>query len=365
MHDKKSPIDLINDLSELFKKTASILQDNHFDYLAISKREQTVNKLKRSDFAKIRKIYLGDHLRHCKPLDARRQFDLLPPDFFQNHRLELPAGSVLLLTNNDIAKELHGYLDYYHQNPDLLFVVWDWDSQHWIKMSSILAISCDFYVPSTSENIYLLSHFNPFQIGPVFAGVHQWSRQFMAEHWHELLGPRRDDPLGVHAFYGDYQRRNRSVATLNKFFASINFGTNEYKSRSDLENLREWAGHKTHWIAPVMGGVPIRVYNALIVGGVPILPSFYRNMPEVNALGDIPLYYDVADMLDPIALNMEAVAKFDTSGVSGLIERVAIALSRHHIDRHCENLLVELESRISNTLNDDHSFLGGYHGMRL
>lgn len=363
MTTAKNPVELINALADLNKGIHEILQDAYFDSLAMLKRSQIEKKAASGLFGKVGKVYLGEHLKKCQPLAAGREFIPLPPDFLTDPDLHFPPGSLLFLTNNDVGRNLPVYMEFYNRNPEVLFVIWDWDSQHWIQMSAMLAMNCDFYISGTSENAFLLSHFNPCVIGPVFIGVHQWTRKFVADHFSVLLEARSNEPLGPHAFYGNYQRRNRALATVTKTFPTVGFASNDYKHKSDLDNFREWAAHKTHWIAPVLGGVPIRVYNALMVGGIPIVPSFYRNLPEVALLGDIPLYYEVADLIDPRAINDQAVASFDAAGQSGLIQRVAEALDKHHIDNRCEQVFLAVEQFIAAIASGDRSYQGGYLGL--
>lgn len=359
----KTPIELINALADLSKGIHEILQDGFFDSFALMKRGQMEKKVAGGLFGKVGRVYLGEHLKKSQPLAEGREFMTLPVDFLTQPGFSLPPASTLFLTNNDVGKSLPAYMEFYNQNPEVLFVIWDWDSQHWIQMSAMLAMNCDFYISASSENTFLLSHFNPCVIGPVFAGAYQWSRRFIAENFACLLEPRKDEPLGPHAFYGNYQRRNRAIATVTKVYPSVGFSANEYRNKTDLDNFREWAGHKTHWIAPVLGGVPIRVYNALAVGGIPIVPSFYRNMPEVALLGDIPFYYEVSDLIDPRTINEQAVAKFDGEGESGLIRRVSLALDKHHIDNRCEQILVAVERFLAGIAAGDRSYRDGYLGF--
>lgn len=365
MNTSKNPHELITELAALNKGIHEILQNSYFDSFALLKRGQVEKKIASGLFGNLKRIYLGEHLKRCQPLVEGREYVPLPADFLTSPDLKFPAGSMLFLTNNDVGTDLSRYMDFYNRNPDVLAVIWDWDSQHWIQMSAMLAMSCDFYIPASSENVFQLSHFNPCTIGPVFVGVHQWSRRFVVDNFDTLLAPRSDEPFGPHAFYGSYERRNRAVVTVGNTFPSVGFVTNDYKGRSDLDNLREWSAHKTHWIAPVLGGVPIRVYNALMAGGIPIVPSFYRALPEVALLGDVPLYYEVSDLISPREVNAQAVAKFDAAGESGLIQRIASALDRHHVDSRCEQILATLERFIAAIASGDRNFEAGYLGLKV
>lgn len=365
MSTANNPLELINALAELNKGMHGILQDAYFDSLAMLKRAQLGKKLEGGLFDRVTHVYVGEHLKHALPVNSDRRYTHLAPGFLTDSDLRLQPGSAVLLTNNDIGRNLPQFVEWYNRSPDLLFIVWDWDAQHWLQMSAIVAMNADIYVSAASDNTFLLSHFNPCVIGPIFVGIHQWSRRFVVDNFQVLLEPRCNEPFGPHVPYGNFPRRNRAVATVTKTFPSVHFTDNQYKARSELENLREWAAHKSHWIAPVLGGVPIRVFNALMVGGIPIVPSFYRNLPEVALLEDIPVYYEVGDLLDPRAVNAQAVAKFDAAGESGLIGRVARALDRHHVDARCEQILTGTEGLIAAIRSGDRSYGAGYVSTRF
>jgi hypothetical protein len=355
--------ELIDKLAGLAQQVNTLLQDSFFDNWALRKQIQMERKLASMRFERAEHVFLGSHLATARPI-AARHYHHLPADFLDSPPQQIPPNSVFLLLNNDIAPRLAQYLAYVQAHPEALFVAWDWDSQHWIQMSAILAMNSDFYVPGTSENVSLLAQFSPHILGPVFVGVHQWTRRFLAEQMPLLLEPRLDTPLGQHARYPQYPRRNRAIATVSPTYPTVGFADNTYKQRSELDNLAEWARHKTHWIMPVMAGVPIRVFNALAAGGIPILPSFYRNLPEIAVLGDTPLYYEVGDLIEARRINEAAVARFDAAGESGLLARVADAMQHHHVDLRCEQILGALERAVDRNRRHDRSHDEGYLGTR-
>lgn len=353
--------DLVDKLAGQVADMHEALQDPLFDSLAYGQHERMLAKLRGADFAASRQVFVGAHLRHARPAQPGRRYIALPENFLESPPTDIPAGSVFLLLNNDIGKDLARYIAFYEAHPQVLFVVWDWDSQHWIKMSALLAMHCDFYVSASSDNGFLLSHFNPHVLGPVFAGVHQWSRAFLLEHFHLLTAPRAETPFGPHVHYAKYPKRSRTVAALARHFDSVHFADNQYKAKTDEDNLKEWAAYKSHWIVPVLGGVPIRVYNALITGGIPILPSFYRNVPEVAGLGSTPLFYEVHDVLEPHALHAEANRRFESDGGGGLIDRVSTALATQHVDTRCERILQLLHDSVEGLLAGRAAQLPGHY----
>jgi hypothetical protein len=213
-------------------------------------------------------------------------------------------------------------------------------------MSCNLAVYCDFYIPVSSENTYTISHFNPFILGPIFVGVNQWSRQFISENFGSLLLDRLNEPSDPHVFYEAYPRRNRAIATLNQKFSGVSFSDNSYKLTSDIENLNAWSRHKAHWIVPVLSGMPIRVFNCLCTGGIPIVPSFYKVMYESTDLPQDVFYYDVLDLIEPNKLQQIANNYFDRHGTAGLIQRIGNFQFKYHIDIRCESILKLVHSKI-------------------
>jgi len=363
MSEANKSIEIINAIAGHLTAAHQALQDPFLDSLAYTAEVKLKDKLQRLQGVMTGEVFLGAHLKNASPLGSNRKYTALAEDFLEQESVRFPAGSIIFLTNNDIGKNLPRYLELYASSTDSLCIVWDWDSQHWLQMSGILAVSTDYYVSASSENTFVLSHFSPAIIGPVFVGAHQWSKKFILENMATLLGARANTPLGPHGFYEKYAKRNRAIAAVGQHFDSVGFVGNDYKGRTDVENLSQWAGHKTHWIAPVLGGVPIRVYNALITGGIPIVPSFYRNLPEIHAMGDIPVFYETSDLIDPVSINAVAVAKFDHQGESGLLTRIANAIEHHHVDLHCERILRAIEQSAKRTTQADRHYGGGYLGF--
>lgn len=326
-------------VSGLHQDLHGLLGDRAFDELALEKLIALRRKLDRLDLGVSGAVCLGHNLRHAVPVEGRRHYVHLASDFLNADRDPVPPGSVVLLLNNDIGRSLPAWMEWSARRSDCLHVVWDWDSQHWLQMSCTLAAASDFYIPSTSENVYTLSHFTPNLLGPAFAAVNQWPRQFVVDHMELLLAERRDEPFGPHVRYERFARRNRAITTLGQRLPGISFADNGYQRKSDLDNLQEWARYKTHWIIPVLGGVPIRVYNALLTGGIALLPSHVRAMPETMLVGTDAEFYDVIDLVEPATVQRRAVERFDGEGRVGTAQRIGRALERHHIDTRCEQVL--------------------------
>ena len=361
MHITDSVLQLIEKLASLKKETHDSLQSIDVDSILYNKFMLLQEKLSQGQFRNIETIYFGKDLKNAKPTVKNYQIKQLSEDFLTNEKFTPIDESIFILTNNDIGSALHQYINFRENNKKSIFIIWDWDSQHWTYMSCMLCIESDFYISGGSENTYFLSHFSPNVLGPVFGGVYQWSREFLTQNIQVFFQDRRNEPLGVHYFYPNYPQRNRAIASVNKTYPTVRFGDNSYKQRSDLENLIEWANHKTHWIMPVMGGMPLRGYNAILTGGIPILPSYLKNFPEIQIMGDTPLFYEVADLIDPVYLQENAIRKFDSLGVSGLTRRIMEGMYHQHIDSRCDRILSLVDNAILRIKNADRSYTDGYY----
>jgi len=338
---------VIKNIAENQKQLHTMLGSESLDHLVIKKYLETRKKIQHSKFNLDTKIYFGHHLKHLKIAQNSSYHYVLEEDFL-NHPIEtLPNNCIYILLNNDIGVHLENYKRLFENKQCSLFVIWDWDSQHWVEMSCTLAVYCDFYIPVASENTYTISHFNPFMLGPIFVGANQWSNQFILDNYVTLLQNRKNEPYGPHVFYAAYPRRNRAITTLNQKFPGIKFADNSYKLSSDIENLDEWSQHKTHWIIPVLSGMPIRVFNCLITGGIPLVPSFYKVIFESTDLPKDIFFYDVIDLVEPKKLQNQANQYFDNQGTSGLIERIGSYLNKYHVDARCENILKIMNDKIN------------------
>jgi hypothetical protein len=243
-------------------------------------------------------------------------------------------GAVVILNNNDVARLGHGpvWSDFQALHPKTLFIVWDWDNHHWLEHSVFCAAYSDLYVPAHHENLYLLSRYNWSIAGPVYAACVQWPRRFLAEQTGFLLSaPRAEAPLGRHVLYPSFTFRNSVVNTLSSHYPSIGFTTQNYHFRSPEDRLREWTAHKVHWIMPVLNDVPIRIFDALITGGIPIVPASLQMLGPFNAFPrDYLVFFRPESVFQPEALVAKALELFNRGGVDKLLERHRFALDHHH-----------------------------------
>ncbi len=325
-------------------------QSEAFFHLAVAKDIRI--KTLREHFARtgLRKIYLSANLAGFESSIEGVEIGTLEKDFFQESdsarrlakKVQL-GGCVVIVNNNDAgtADSREAYARFFGECEATCFVVWDWDNHHWLDLSPFLAAHSDVYAPAHHENLYLLSRYNWRIVGPVYSSSVQWPRKYLEEQLQGMLEMERSDaPLGMHIPYSPFSFRLQMITTLNQFYPSIGFSSHSFHGRSSADRLKEWCSHKTHWIAPVLNDVPIRIFDALVTGGIPIVPESLRFLPPVNAIPrNFIAFYSATDIVQPQDCVARANGLFDAGGRDGMVARHQLALQHYHGDASIRQML--------------------------
>ena len=261
------------------------------------------------------------------------------PERFEN--------SVVLLSNDDFSdkKLVVKYIKLFLNSPSSIFVIWDFDNHHWVQLSSMLAAFSDFYVPAHADNLAILSRLNNSMAGPVTAGVIQWSREFLNSNTDIITDSQRSDqPLGKHVGWRQFPHRTNTLNSLNKKFSQVKAVDASYFGREDKDRLKEWSGHKAHWIVPVLNDIPIRIFDALITGGIPIVPRSLKYHKDICDLHDHIFFYDYEDIENSQTITESANRYFDQRGMDGILMRHSLAINSHHVDNRLEKIISDLAS---------------------
>lgn len=331
----------------MMEQTVQLYQHDAFFHLALAKNRR--RKHLQEVFADVRpeKVWISNNLRHLAPRGTGLPCDYLERGYFSPERAATASGqlarSIVIVNNNDLHQggDPAGFVAVFNACPETIFIVWDWDNHHWLGLSVPLAVHSDLYAPTHHENHFLLSRYAVNITDSVAAGVAQWTAPFLEQHRSELVSAERSNqPLGRHIPYGPFQYRNRVVATLSPHFASVGFSSHQFHEMTELQKMQEWAAHKSHWIVPVLNDIPIRVFDALATGGIPLIPDTLRFTHWLaDAHRDDVLYYAADDIVQPAALVQRACELFDRHGERGIIRRHEYAMDRHHGDVRLASML--------------------------
>lgn len=339
-------VSFVNDANNLANQIAqtiagtSALSQNDVLYNMVRKKNQRNRYLKenlKKNFSG--NVYLTDHIFHAvryKPPGADIQFFNMQsaPKVFEN--------SIVILSNNNVMvnNELSALIELYLRSPTSVFVIWDFDNHHWFALSGMLASICDLYVPTHADNLEALSRYNNIMAGPVTSGVIQWTREYLREHFHIIKNTvRSNEPLGHHIEYPQFPIRQKTVKTLHKNLSQVKLVDGSYHGRDMLERFTEWCSHKAHWIVPVLNDAPIRIFDALATGGIPIIPRSLKYHKDVVDNWNHILFYDYEDVQNPSILTEKANNLFDERGISGILDRHEKVYYNYHVDNRVETIL--------------------------
>lgn len=289
------------------------------------------------------KIYLTDHIFHAVrhiPKNSQIEF------FNMQTAPEKIENSIVILSNNNVMVDnsLNKFITMYLKSPSSIFAIWDFDNHHWFSLSGMLAAVSDLYVPAHADNLEPLSRYNNIMAGPVTAGVIQWSKEFLKENFDIITKTNRsNDPLGTHIEYPQFPLRMKNLKILNKTLPNVKLVDGSYHNREMLDRFTEWCSHKSHWIVPVLNDAPIRMFDALITGGIPIVPRSLKYHRDVIDLWDHIVFYDYEDVQSPWEVTNKANQLFDSRGEQGVLDRHRLICYNHHVDNRVETILKAIE----------------------
>jgi hypothetical protein len=331
-------------------KLVEFTQAESFFHLAIEKKARVARLIEYFTGRDVKKVYLSANLAGFDCQVPGFKVDFLEKDFFlesdparREWKKICLEGAIVIVNNNDIGfpAGMPLFADFYNHCDRTIFIAWDWDNHHWLDLSTFLAAHSDLYVPAHYENLYLLSRYNWLICGPVHCATVQWSRKFLTDYLSEMLhAERSSEPLGKHIPYILFSFRLKVIKTLNQFYPAIGFSDRNFHIRSPESRIKEWCSYKTHWIVPVLNDFPIRICDAMVTGGIPIVPESLRFLSPINAIcPDYIAFYSPSDIVNPEKLVARANAIFDKGGSEQLIKRHRHALDCHHGETRVHQML--------------------------
>ena len=238
---------------------------------------------------------------------------------------------IIHLTNNHATKLDREVFLKLATSEDSIVLGRDFDNHHWVFGSKILILLSDVYAPAHPCDRCLSSKYGILHLDGIPTGVTQWTNEFIQAKISGLTTLREPGPLGHHYFYPNFELRNAIVSHLAKFFDTVKLHQNAFHKLIDDDRWTEWTRYKTHWIIPVGNDLPIRFFDALVSGGIPIVWEEIAHY--IEALG-IPkafyVTYSAEEIFHPIRIVQRAVKIFDDYGASGIVARALYTLENFH-----------------------------------
>lgn len=243
-------------------------------------------------------------------------------------------------------------------------VIWLIDHHHEFEQSLRLAFEFDYYVHAHPTRVDYLHSVARNCLGLLPCCFGQWApleiNQFAAEY---MGGPRVDALYGGFRGYNDAFSREAFLRTAieripgNNLFIIPYDEPNEshrYFSKSGEEQFQEWCRHKTSAVLAVNEDVPIRLFDALATGQIPIVSDDVQSLemvvPPADQLALPVLRYRAGDVDDLERVHREAVHLFDADGEAGAWRRHRYAVAQHSYVARLRTLAEMLEVKIRGSL---------------
>ncbi|KAF0166946.1 MAG: hypothetical protein FD157_108 [Rhodocyclaceae bacterium] len=277
------------------------------------------------------------------PSDLDQELEQWSPEPFRHYASENQAEGPRIVIVQSI-----GVLDEARQiwelrenlGPDAIIVLWMWDNHtaYIPNMRSALAADLVFFSHSPHANY----QFNPSSAvtGHVPACSAQWRRDEAAALFLATdFSARRHSLLVNYVDYGFATERNSVIAAVRTNIPEATVLTmpsdnrERYFQKNAQQRFAEWAEHKAALVLPIDKDLSTRLFDALLCGVVPVVPT---NIPdfdlliaedEQQRLGIVRINsYEVEEIRHATQL---ALWNFDQLGREGALARHLFALEHH------------------------------------
>ena len=344
-------------LDENFKKNISLLQEDDFFIIRFNKLNRLNNLRQKRPFENNWPLITERKWEGLIDDSIYKNIQYIDTNYFENctdvnlkAKTEYLNQSIVLVSNSvpqsstqeQAVITLKNYQYIYDNCPDTLFLGWDWDNHHHLHVSSIFASTSDIYFPTHLANDYELSRFCSKKF-LVPSSSHQWGRLFLTENIDCILRKDRlSEVFGRFVRYGLFGHRNKAINRLstNLKYVELVDDLSSYKMMTQREKLNEWTSYKCHWVVPTLNDMSTRIFDALITGGVIIIPEIFKSDPVISRMDKRDcFFYAENDIFDPIGIVSHALSSFDKCGLDGVLRRHRYALDNHNLDSRVKEIL--------------------------
>jgi hypothetical protein len=325
--------------------TVDIFDPEYLNHLSLIKRQRKENFSRLIKDDKI-KIYISNFFHAIESSDANlSQFNLETFSLTESMPDVVNGPPCIVIVNNNEVALTIGYDKWrsiFSNSKNAIFVVWDHDNHHWLSCSTFCALFSDFYIPAHVENIANLSAVNTQMTSIVHCGVSQFLKSDLIELLASDLSQPRKPITGMHRYYPQFRHRNNIVRRLAAHYpGAIGFTDgNHYFHKEYKKNLRFWSGFQSSFVAPVQGDLPIRIFDSISSGSIPIIPHTISWQMEYHKIPcEMYHVYSNADLASPLKIVNSALDQYLQQGANGVYARIKFGIERLHVSTSLSNII--------------------------
>lgn len=224
-----------------------------------------------------------------------------------------------------------------------LSCIWLWDHHHMIGGSLSMAAYFDVVFPIHETSADYLKVINPHVMNSLPAATYQFGSFHETERMYRAVGasPRLDALYGGFREYPNMARNAILRECIEKIPGNVlclrsQNATDDsyYNLPTPQDRFAQWAKHKVSLSVSINTDIPIRIFDALAAGQIPLVCSNINGFDRVVSVEDqmaLPVvrfsHYDFHEIRRAYEIALE---RFDQGGMDGAFKRHAYAM-RHHM----------------------------------
>jgi hypothetical protein len=230
-----------------------------------------------------------------------------------------------------------------------VLVAWAWDNHHHefenlchCSLADIVVPAHSFCADNLKSPTYILGNSVPL-------GTGQWSRRFAESQLLSDLDKSRSNSLsGGYIIWEDsaryeHLRKLKREVPGNELVLTEGADRKNYFSQSPAERFQSWSSYKVSIQIPYSGDLSLRVFDSLLTGQIPIVPSDCHDLDLVvpeEIQEQLPIIR--VDDLSPSTIEAAAdrgIEEFDRLGNSGVLDRHVFARENHHVASRIQQIV--------------------------
>jgi hypothetical protein len=238
----------------------------------------------------------------------------------------------------------------YRSWPKTLFVAWVWDNHHMVTHSAMIGLSVDVQYTAHHDNLHILNRFCPFVRTPLPAACNTWTKAQARGLGEGLAAAARPVHLsGAFTYYPKFGHRNIMVRKIMQQKIGIDLKMRkpgDYQKLTPEERWNDWISSKANLAVPTLSDLPIRVFDALLTGNIPLIPRHLAHVfvgTDQATIRELPIiWFDYTDLADMAPLVEKACNEFDSRGADGIWMRHQYALNNHMVEDRVGSILDDI-----------------------
>ncbi|MCW2249543.1 hypothetical protein M2352_005226 [Azospirillum fermentarium] len=220
--------------------------------------------------------------------------------------------------------------------------IWLWDHHHMFGTSLSISSYFDIVFPIHETSVDYLKTINTHVMNSLPAATYQFGSIHEMEEMYIKFGARqRSDSLyGGFREYPDMSRNFilreciEKITENNLYLRPQNIINDKYYNLPTTEDrFAEWVNHKVSLSVSINTDIPIRIFDALSAGQIPLVCSNINGLDHIISVEDqlrLPVirfnYYDINEIRRAYEI---ALKQFDQGGREGAYKRHLYAMRNH------------------------------------